>query len=243
MIIKVKILSGDCISLDIENILNKLNQINPIQYPLRRTKLIKDDTDPELYHAFVYTTHLCFELTHYSGGDENGFVINKYISEEEYHKKDNELVEGMDGLIFDEWRDMTALQAKLEMPNSTTYRLYVISTINSNHGPAIVSYKYDTNEQSEYEKIAQLLKNKEIKLNEEHVKNVMLKYYDTFYSKDYKNKFKDKDSYEIYKDSIYFRDDTIMVLNCNGEMLYTHHFHWYHHSYTKSNWDYYQNYN
>jgi hypothetical protein len=256
MNITVKILSGETVSLIIdkdnnkyeERILEKLNEINPIQYPLKRTKLLKEEKDHEKDYSSYYTyyafidTHLLLSLTHISKvyTDGNGFKIkiNPTFPEEQKFK------EGMDGISFDEWRGFEHLQIKFEMPNSTMYRLFVVSLINCERGGPIISYKYDTDSKEEYERIAELLKNKKIKLDEERIKNIMLNLIINKLSKDtiYYRKIQDiskEEKDKLYKDEIYFRDDSIIVLNCNGDIVYTDHYHWYHYE-QQQNWDYYE---
>ena len=259
MNIDVKILSGDRISLNIEiddnseqknkeKILYKLNEINPIQYPLKRTILLKDDNDSQLYHAFI-DTHLFISLTHISklySTKKSGFRIDEYICDNKNYYKDKDFIEGIDGEVFYEWGGLTALEVNFEMPNSTIYRVFVISTIYGQNWSdiiAIITYKYDTNSKEEYERIVELIKNKEIKLDEEKVKNVILKLSKNKSEHDI-NDIHDihdindiNELYKKYKKYIYYRDDTIIVLDCNGKMVYTNHYNCYHYR-QQPNWDY-----
>lgn len=232
----VKILSGDIISLKVndssclDSIVKELNKINPIQFPLIRTQLIKDNLDYEnkIYYAYI-NTDLYISLMHRSIAytSSNGFVIDNISLNKQNFK------EGMDGELIDEWRGFTAIKVRFDFSSSTIYRLFVVSKINFLDGGVIISYKYDTDSKEEYEKIAGLLKNKEIKLDEEHIKNVILK----LINKNNENN-ENNDIYKLYKDSVFYRDDTIIVLNCNGEIVYTDHYHWYHYQ-QQPNWDYY----
>jgi len=242
----VKILSGDIFSLKVDDpschnsIVKELNKINQVQFPLIRTHLVKDNLEDNLedniYYAYI-NTHLYIELRHRSIAytNFNGFII----TECSLSAKEDFDVEEIDGKTFANWRGFTSLQVKFDMPSSTFYRLFVVSIINYEHGGPIISYKYDADSKEDYEKITRLLKNKEIKLDEEHIKNVMLELFKQYYTEEYYNHcIQNGGIYKLYKDSIHYRDDTIIVLNCNGEMVYTDHYHRYHYE-QQPDWTYY----
>jgi hypothetical protein len=225
--IKVKTLSGDIFSLTLNNknnkesnvpnvpniilnIISELNKLNPFQFPLKRTILIKDndhsDDNEQLYYAYIHT-HLCIYFTHYAYEKEPYKAICKEKDNDD--TKEDDILDGLDGKVYGEFRGMMAFKVKFPMVINSynyIYRLFVISIINlQNIGP-FITYSYDTNEKDDYIKVATLIKNKEIKLNESNIKNHIVKLFSC-----------EEDSYE---ERINDREDVIIVLDFNGKIVY-----------------------
>ncbi len=200
----VKLLNGESISLELENhnmenILEKLNTINPIQYPLNRTFLVRDNMNQELtniYYAYI-EPYLTLGLTHYDRynqdiSDEEEQKV-KDIVKEPHRYSEESFEDGLDGKVYDEFRGVMTLDLKFEMPTTTMYKLYVVSIINCRH--PIITYKYDAVDKEDYMRVSKLIRNKDIKLDENLLKDVT-KY-------------------------LSFRDDDIIVLDCNGNIVYS----------------------
>lgn len=198
----IKLLNGDSVSLNLESnttesILEKINAINPIQYPLKRTFLVKDNMNEEktnTYYAYI-EPYLTLGLTHYDR-------YNQDISDEEEVKdivknpnrySEESFEDGLDGKVYDEFRGVMSLDLKFKMPTTTMYKLYVVSIINCRQ--PIITYKYDAVDKDDYMRVSKLIRNKDIKLNENLLKDVT-KY-------------------------LSFRDDDIIVLDCNGNIVYS----------------------
>lgn len=190
MNISVKLMNGDIYSISLQSesfnveILEQLNKLYPIQFPKYRTTLIKNEDE---YYAYI-ESHLRYRLMHEGGV---GFRENNPIEDNEKYEEED----GVDGKVYDEWRGFMDVYIKFDMPNITMYRLYVITIIKIREGP-FITYRYDTNEMEDYMRVVDMIRNKQIEINE------------SFISK-------------LKENNIYGRTDDIIVLDCNGTMVYS----------------------
>jgi len=109
--------------------------------------------------------------------------------------------EDLDGKVYNEYNGTMALTIKFEMPNVTLYRLYIVSNIN--FSAPIISYMYDSNYKEELKRILEL---KEIKPDEEYIKNIITR----------KANLKNEEEYNAY---VFNREDVISILDCDGYMV------------------------
>lgn len=142
--IHIKFLSGEIVSLDTEfknicDISLQLNTLDMIKFPLRRTILIEDNEDKNIYNVYIESNMSLFIFnsidnmnvyyTSNLGNIENGGIDDKY--DKTVHMISN-------------FRGDTIFYVKFPMPSYTIYRVYVLSS-----NKLDIIYMYDTNDRSD----------------------------------------------------------------------------------------------